>query len=329
MSSSLDSTVDIEAARRRISGLVVRSPLIPSAFLTEATGFEVFLKLESIQPTGSFKVRGAAAKMLAVSESARRQGVVTASTGNHGRAVAYMARRLGIPATVCIAASVPAGKVAPLRDLGARVEVVGDTQAAALDRACQIEATEGALFVHPFDDLDVIAGQGTIAAEIVEDLPGVATVVVPLSGGGLMAGVATGMGRLVPSAALVGVSMTRGPMMAMSVEAGRPVEVAEEPTLADSLRGGIGLGNRHTFEIVRRLVDSVVLVDEDAIWEAMRLLMEQHRLVVEGAGAVGVAAAMEGALGQTSGPVAIVISGANVELDHLAALLAGDLLPTR
>jgi len=118
-------------------------------------------------------------------------------------------------------------------------------------------------------------------------------------------------------------------MMAMSVEAGRPVEVAEEPTLADSLRGGIGLGNRHTFEIVRRLVDSVVLVDEDAIWEAMRLLMEQHRLVVEGAAAVGVAAAMEGALGQTSGPVAIVISGANVELDHLAALLAGDLLPTR
>ena len=307
--------------------MVVRTPLVPSPVLTERVGAEVRLKLETVQPTGSFKVRGAASRILALSESERAAGVVTASTGNHGRAVAYVAARLGVPATVCISRGVPAGKVEALHRLGATVEVVGDSQDAALDRAHAISEQQGAAFVHPFDDLDVIAGQGSIGLEIADDMPEVAHVLVPLSGGGLMAGIAAALADRIPSAEPVAVSMRRAPIMAMSLEAGRPVEAPEQDTLADSLRGGIGSDNRHSFRLVAELVRRVVLVDEDEIWEAMRWLFDHHRLLVEGGGAVGVAALLSGAV-RPDGPVAVVVSGANVEPGHVAALVASDPAPT-
>lgn len=328
MSSPPDPPIDVAAAAARIRGVAVRTPLVPSPALSDRVGAEVFLKLETVQPTGSFKVRGAASKILALSEGERSQGVVTASTGNHGRAVAYVARRLGIGATVCISPDVPPGKIRALRDLGATVEIVGASQNDALDRAHSIVEATGAAFVHPFDDPAVIAGQGTIGLEIAEDLPGAATVLVPLSGGGLMAGIATALADAAPAAVPVAVSMERAPVMAMSLEAGRPVDAAEEETLADSLRGGIGLDNRHSFRLVSRLVRRVVLVGEESIWDGMRFLFEQHRVVAEGGAAVGVGALLAGAVDPLDGPVVVVVSGANAEPGHVAALIAGEPAPT-
>lgn len=326
MSSSPE--IDIETARRRIRGIAVRTPLMASIPLSERVGVEVFLKLETTQPTGAFKLRGAASKILALSERARSRGVITASTGNHGRGVAYVARRLGIPAIVCVSDEVPPGKLQALRDLGAQVEVAGTSQTEAMRRAFAIVVEDGLTFIHPFDDPEVIAGQGTIAVEIAEDLPETSTVLVPLSGGGLLAGVAEGLRQFLPGAQAVGISMARAPVMAMSLEAGHPVDAPEEETLADSLRGGIELDNRHTFTMVRDLVDRVLLVDEEPIWEAMRFLFEQHRLVVEGAAAVGVAALLLGAVERLSGPVAVLVTGSGVEPAQVAALIAGHRAPT-
>lgn len=328
MSSSPDSGVDVVAARRRVAGVAVVSPLVLSVPLSTIAGVDVYLKLETVQPTGSFKVRGAASRIMALTEPERARGVVTASTGNHGRAVAYVARRLGIPATVCISPGVPPGKVAALTDLGAKVEVVGESQSDALDRAAAICGATDAVFVHPFDDVDVIAGQGTVGLEVADALPDVATALVPLSGGGLMAGVATALAAAAPAATPIGVSMERAPVMAASLSEGRPIDLPEEETLADSLRGGIGLDNRHTFEIVRDLVGDVVLVSEEEIWEGMRFLFERHRVVAEGAGAVGVAALLAGKVGALTGPAVVVVSGANAEARHVAALAAGDPAPT-
>lgn len=326
MSSRTD--LDVAAARRRISGIAVRTPLFLSVSLSDLIGLEVHLKLETVQPTGAFKVRGAASKIMALTDQERNRGVVTASTGNHGRAVAYVARRMGMDATVCISSGVPAGKLAALRTLGADIEIVGHYQSDALARAGEISRERGMTFIHPFDDRDVIAGQATIGMEIAEDLPQVATVLVPLSGGGLLAGVAAGLASAGSGAEPVGVTMTRSPMMAMSLEAGHPVEVPEEETLADSLRGGIGLDNEFTFDLVGELCGRVVRVGEAVIWEAMRFLFEQHRLVAEGAAAVGVASLLSKSVKPLRGPVAVIISGANVEPEHLTRLLAGDPAPT-
>lgn len=326
MSSKTD--IDVAGAERRIRGLAVRTPLVLSVPLSDMVGLEVFLKLETTQPTGAFKVRGAASKIMALTEQDRSRGVVTASTGNHGRAVAFVAKRLGITATVCVSNGVPAGKLGALYALGADVEVVGESQSDALARAGEISRERGMTFIHPFDDPDVIAGQATIGVELAADLPQVASVLVPLSGGGLLAGVATGLRSAASEAEAVAVSMSRAPIMAMSLEAGHPVEVPEEETLADSLRGGIGLDNRFTFDLVGELTTDVVLVEEDAIWDAMRFLFDQHRMIVEGAGAVGVAALLGNSSRPQRGPVAVVISGANAEPEQVAHLLAGDPAPT-
>lgn len=320
--------LDIEAARRRIAGIAVRTPLVPSLALSERAGVEVFLKMETVQPTAAFKIRGAASKIMSLPDAERRQGVVTASTGNHGRCVAYVARRLGIEAVVCVSRGVPPGKLDALRAVGARVEIVGDSQNDALGRALQIAEEEGRSFIHPFDDLDIIAGQATAAAEIAEDLPDVGMVLAPLSGGGLLAGVAAGLRRCAPKAIPVGVSMTRAPVMAMSLDAGHPLDAPEEETLADSLRGGIGLDNRYTFPIIRRLVERVVLVDEAAIWEGMRFLFRHHRALVEGAAAVGVAAILQASIVPLEGPVVVLITGAGIEPDHVARLVTGEPAPT-
>ena len=315
MSSSRE--IDVAGARQRVAQVAVRTPLVPSPALTERAGIDVHLKLETVQPTGAFKVRGAASAIL--SADVGDAGVVTASTGNHGRAVAYVAHRIGIPATVCLSRGVPVGKVAALEALGAEVVVVGESQSDAIDRAHQIVADTGAVFVHPFDDPAVIAGQGTIGIEIIEDLPEVDSVLIPLSGGGLFAGIARGM---TDDVRLVGVSMERAPTMAASLAAGHPVEIEEQATLADSLRGGIGLDNRYTFRIVRSNIDEVVLVSESQIWEAMRFCLHEHRLVVEGAAAVGVAAIVSGKV-SLGGPAVVVVSGANAEAGHIRDLASG------
>ena len=303
--------VDIEAAARRIAGSIARTPLVLSQSLSRA-GASVHLKLETRQPTGSFKLRGASNAVAMLDERARAAGLVTASTGNHGRALAQAARDHGARAVVCMSQLVPANKVEAVASLGAEIRIVGRSQDEAQREVDRLVREESLTEIPPFDHVGVIAGQGTIGLEIVADLPQVAQVLIPLSGGGLASGVAAAVKALRPHARIVGVSMARGAAMQASLSAGRPIEVEEQETLADSLGGGIGLSNRYTFAMCRALLDEVVLLEEGEIAAGIQHAFLSEGEVVEGAGAVGIAALLAGKIVPV-GPTAIIVSGRNID----------------
>lgn len=311
---SILSLADVFRAQRRLEGRIARTPLVESTSLSLRAGVPVYLKLETVQPTGSFKVRGALNTLAEiVSDGATR--VVTASTGNHGRALAYAARACGIEAAVCMSSLVPKNKVDAVAALGARVVIAGSSQDEAQLQAQRMAREEGYVFVSPFDDPRVIAGQGTISLEILAALPDTATLVVPLSGGGLFSGAALAAKTIRPDLCAIGVSMARGAAMHASLAAGRPIEVEEVATLADSLGGGIGLDNRFTFAMTHDLVDEIVLLDEASIARGIVHAYRAERLVVEGAAAVGIAALLDGRIAARDGPIVIVVSGANIDMD--------------
>ena len=303
----------IREARGRIAGLVERTACVPAPDLSTRAGGRVHLKMEHRQTTGSFKLRGASNAIASLSPGQRERGVVTASTGNHGRALALAARREGIWATVCMSSLVPQNKVEEVRRLGADIRIVGKSQDEAQAEVARLVETDGMTMVPPFDDESVIAGQGTLGLEILEDVPEPACVAVPLSGGGLIAGIASAVKALSPKTRIVGISMERGPAMKASLDAGHPVEVAEEPSLADSLGGGVGLDNRFTFSICQALVDEVIVLREEEIAAGIRHAYEVEREVLEGAGAVGIAAVLAGHL-KASGPLVLVLSGRNIDM---------------
>ena len=281
---------DIYAARRRIAGLAHRTPLISSRRLSAFTEADVRLKLENLQATRAFKVRGAANAILAAPEKARRRGIVTYSTGNHGRAAAYVARSIGIPVTVCVSARTVEAKIAALRDMGARLVIHGNSQDEAMAHARDLVETEGLLLIDPINDPNTISGHGTIGIEILEDYADVDTVVVPVSGGALICGIAVAIKAARPSVRVIGVSMQQGAAMFESLKAGKPVLVDEADSLADSLQGGILLDNRHTFAMAQELIDDFVLVSEAEIAESLAFALRQERLVLEGAAATPIAA---------------------------------------
>jgi threonine dehydratase len=313
----------ILGAKRLIRDIAVPTPLQYSQSLSERTGHEVHLKLETVQTTGAFKIRGAAHAIARLSPERKAAGVVCASTGNHGRAVAYAARRHGIEAIVCLSSLVPANKVAAIEALGATVRRVGNSQDEAMKEVRRLTA-EGMSEIPPFDHADVIAGQGTIGIEILEDLPEAATLLIPLSGGGLAGGIALATKTLKPSIRVIGISMQNGAAMHESLKAGRPVEVAEVPSLADSLGGGIGVENRFTFTLCKRYVDETLLLDESEIYRGMRFLLMEERLVAEGAASVGAAALLAGRIENLEGPVVAVLSGRNVDSAQIAALAGNE-----
>lgn len=317
--NGVPSVSDIWTARSRIGQLVGRTPTLMSRALTERLGSAVFLKWEIMHPTGAFKIRGAANKLLSLTAEESSRGVAAFSTGNHGMSVAYVASRLGMPATVCVSERVPRNKIEALRRFGATVEVSGKGQDEAEAHCYDLERERGFVVVKPFDDPLVIAGQGTIGLELMEDLPGVMTVLVPLSGGGIIAGIALAVKANSPGSRIVGITMERGAAMYESLRAGAPVAVEEVETLADSLLGGIGENNRYTFDLVKRLVDETVVVPEDAIAEAMAFLFREHRVAVEGAAAVGVAALLRGIVRPAGGPTAVVLTGSNVDVQGFLA----------
>ncbi len=316
---------DVYAARGRLEGRVRRTPLVASPSLSEQAGTEVNLKLEQQQLTGSFKLRGATNALLNLPESATVRGVAAASTGNHGRALAYAARGAGISCVICMSSQVPANKVAAVRALGAEVRIVGQSQDEAQREVNRLVAEEGLAAVPPFDHPDIIAGQGTIGLELIEDCPALASLLVPLSGGGLIAGVALAVKAACPGVEVIGVSMARGAAMQASQQAGRPVEVPELPTLADALGGGIGLDNRWTFRMVHDLVDRIVLLDEEEIRAAGRHAYREEQEVVEGGGAVGIGALLAGKL-VPRGPAAIVLSGRNIDMGLHQRLISNEAL---
>lgn len=305
---------DVREAAARISGNVIRTPLRLSPHLSELSGQTVRLKLETMQDTGAFKIRGATNALLKMSESERSRGVITMSSGNHGRGLAYASKRLGVPCAVYMSELVPKIKVKAIRSLGAEVVIAGPSQETAEDAVHERVAKDGLIYVHPFDAPDIIAGQGTIGLEILEDMPDVKTVLVPLSGGGLFGGVAMALKSLKPDVHMVGITMENGPAMVDSLAAGKPVPVEEVETLADALGGTIGLDNKLTFEMTRHFIDDTILLSEDEIAEAMRTLFHKDHIVAEGGGAVGAGAIISDKIKLSDGPVAVVVSGCNVDM---------------
>lgn len=310
----------IESARQRVAGVAVTTPVIVSPRLSDLTGADVRLKLECLQVTGSFKVRGAASKLLALSEDEARHGVIACSSGNHGLATAYVARLCGIPAIICVPEWADPVKLGAMRESGATVVVEGATYDEAEDLSFRLRDERELTYVHPFDDPEVIAGQGTIGLELLEQLPELDTVVVPVAGGGLIGGIAAALRDRAPRVRVVGAYAARAPVMARSVAAGRPLSMPEEETVATALAGGIGDPNRHTLALVRDLVDELLEVPEEAILDAIRFAYRRHRLIVEGGGAVALAAIRDQP-GRWRGTVAVVVSGGNIDLRRLQSIL--------
>ncbi len=314
MSNKLPDLHAVFEAQKRIEQVVWDTPLIDSpAVARESGAAEVLLKLESLQNTGAFKVRGAANKILGLSDEDRARGVITFSTGNHGKAVSFVSGQTGVKAVVCLSEHVPAYRVEKIRQLGAEVEVKGHSQDEAEEHYYQLMEARGMVPVVPFDDPAIVAGQGTIALEMLKKRPDLDILLVPLSGGGLLAGIAMAAKSINPDITVVGVSISQSPAMLESIKAGRPVPVEEKDTLADSLLGGIGKENHYTLPLVQKYVDEHVVITEPEIEKAMTYAYLQHSLVVEGASAVGIAALQSGKVNAAGKKVAAVISGSSVD----------------
>ncbi len=313
--------LNIYQAKKRISQYVVRTPLIRAHALSDLCGAEIRCKLETMQPTGAFKLRGATNTILQLTEDQRTCGVVAVSTGNHGRGVAFAAREQNIHAVICLSGLVPENKVEAIKSLGADVRIIGNSQDEAEIEANRLTKEEGLIQISPFDHPDVIAGQGTIGLELLEDFPELNCVVVPLSGGGLIGGVALALKAASPKIHVVGVTMDKGPAMVLSLKAGKPVEVKEEESLADSLGGGIGLENHYTLKLVQDLVDETLLVSEKEIGQAIKYVFETQRIVLEGGAAVGTAALLAKKLEVQGKNVALIYSGNNIAEKKLRNVL--------
>lgn len=300
-------------ARKRIQPYVMETPLINSDSLSMSYNASVYLKLENLQETGSFKMRGAANKILALSKEKRERGVTTFSTGNHGLAVAYLTAKLGMRAIICISNHVPSVKVNKLTSLGAEIIKVGDNQDDAERYAYELAEKEGLTVIPPFDDIDVITGQGTIGIELIEQFPEMDMAIIPVSGGGLFSGISFALKKYNPKMKLIGVSMEKSPVMYESIRVKNPVVLQEEDTLADSLLGGIGLNNYYTFRMVQEYIDDFILVSEEEIARGMMYMLHHHQFAVEGAAATTVAAILSGKVDVAGKNVVSVISGKNVD----------------
>jgi threonine dehydratase len=309
---------DIRAAAAVLSGRVHRTPIVRSERIGERIGADLYLKCESLQKTGSFKPRGALNKILSLSDAARAKGLVTVSAGNHAQAVAWAARQAGTSAVVVMPNDAPRAKIDAVRGYGAEILLHGD-RATLFDRLHAVEEERGLTFVHPFDDPVVVAGAGTAGLEILEDLPDADVIVVPVGGGGLLAGIACAVKGLRPRVRVVAVELEAGPGLTPALAAGKPVPVPRPVTLADGMTppfvGALNLA------IAREAVDEIVLVSEAAIREAMGLLITRAKLWVEGSGAAATGALLEGRVSGIAGKrVVALVSGGNADLSVAASL---------
>jgi len=305
---------EFEEAARALSGVIVRTPLEDSEHLTDVLGAPVHLKLENLQRTGSFKIRGAVYRLSRLTAEERARGVVAASAGNHAQGVALAAQKLGIPATIFMPLGVPVPKLLATRGYGADVVLEGGTVETPLRLAAEFAERTGAVLIHPFDHRDIIIGQGTLGLELMDDIPDLDTVVVGIGGGGLIAGVAAAVkaraaaqGRTVR---VIGVQAANSAAYPASLEAGQPLEVATTPTIADGI--AVARPGDVPFALISDLVDEVVTVTEDDIARALLVLLERAKQVVEPAGAVGVAAILAGKVAATGRTVSI-LSGGNID----------------
>jgi threonine dehydratase len=329
------SVVTIRKARERIRGRVRETPCRESSRLSELSGASVVLKLESLHPTGSFKERGAANRLLLLSDAERARGVIAASAGNHAQAVARHAALVGVPATVVMPEASPLVKATAAQRLGATVVLHGATYDEASDHAAALAAERGLVMVHPFDDLAVMAGQGTIGLELAEQVPDLDAVIVPVGGGGLIAGIATALREVRPNVRVYGVESRAFPGMKRALATRGPGGPDSEPVAPEILGGKTiadGIAVRTvgslTERIVQKTVENVVLVDEEEIAEAILLLLEGDKTVAEGAGAVGVAALVRRHLELDGQRVAVVVSGGNIDVNLISRVIERGLVKT-
>jgi len=321
------SLSDVEAAHERVAETARHTPLEHSHTFSEMTGADVHLKLETFQRTGAFKIRGATNRIATLDEAQREAGVVTASAGNHAQGVALAASRMGVDATVVMPEDAPIAKVKATRSYGAEVQLHGVDYAEAEARAHEIERQEGRYYLHAFDDPEVIAGQGTIGLEILADLPEVETVIVPIGGGGLISGIATAIEERDPDTRVVGVQAEGAASVADSLQKGERVARDAVDTIAD------GIATRSVgelpFEIIQERVDEVVTVTDDEIAVALTLLLERHKTLVEGAGAVALAALLSGAIEyRTDETVVPALCGGNIDMNTLTTVIVRGLVQT-
>lgn len=310
----------IQDASRRISGYAYRTPLYHSPALSKATNANVYLKLECYQPIRVFKIRGAANKILQLPSEERRRGLVAASSGNHGLAVSYMAKLAGTKATIVVPTNAVEEKVRAIEEYGAKVVKEGLFHDERFVKALEIQKSTGAVLIPPFDDPDIIAGQGTIGLEIHESLPDVDTVVVPIGGGGLISGIATAMKNLNPRAQVLGVEPERASSMYQSVKNGKITHLSNTTSIAD------GLATREpgnlTFDCVRKYVDDILLVNEEDIERAVFTTMKECHLVIEPSAAAAVAALLQNLRPRKDTKIVVVVSGGNVSLKLLQTILS-------
>ena len=311
---------EIEEARARIDEYVVTTPCAKSDWFSRLTGAKTFFKLENQQMTGSFKERGALNKILTLSPAERERGVIAASAGNHAQGVAYHAGRLGIPATIVMPDRTPLIKVDNTRAFGATAVLAGGNYDEAYAEARRLQEERGLTFVHPFDDDMVIAGQGTIALELLEQNPYLEVVLVPVGGGGLISGIAVAIKEVNPRIKVIGVQTEVLPSMKASVEAGEPVTVQAGRTIADGI--AVKRPGDRTLAYVRKYVDDIVTVSEEEIANAILLLLEREKTVAEGAGAASVAALINGKIPYAVGrKTAMIVSGGNIDVNMIARVI--------
>ncbi len=309
---------DFEAARARIDAHIKRTPLLTSRQLSELTGYDIRLKAENFQRVGSYKIRGPLNKFAQMSEEDKKRGVVCSSAGNHAQGVALAARIYGIRAVICMAENATPAKIAATKAYGGEVVLHGTIWDEANEKAKELVRDEGLTYVHPFDDAQLIAGQGTLGLEIVQDWPEVEAVVVPIGGGGLIAGVSMAVKSFNPSIKVIGVESSDGAAMKASLEAGE-LKTIECNTIIDGLR--VRRAGELNFSVVQRFVDEIVALPDKEIFEAMLWTMERAKVVIEGAAAAPVAALMHGLINVPKGAkVCAVLSGGNINLDQLRGL---------
>ena len=305
---------DVYEAHARIKPLVIQTPLAPCPDLAKKTGARrVHLKLECLQNTGAFKIRGVANRILSLDDHARKKGVITFSTGNHGKAVAHAAAFAGIRAVVCLSEHVSPHRAEAIKALGAEVELKGRSQDEAEAHYHERVQASGMVPVVPFDDPMVIAGQGTIALEILAQLPDTQVLMVPLSGGGLLGGMAMAAKTINPGIHIVGLSLSRSPAMLESLKAGKPVAVEEKDSIAESLLGGIGFENHYTLDLIDKFVDEHLMITEEEIKDGMFYAFDNHRLIIEGAAALGLGAMLHEKPDLKGKKVVALVSGNNIE----------------
>jgi len=320
---TLDVRSEVLEADDRIRLHIRQTPLEPSLWLGRRAGCEVYLKLENLQVTSSFKLRGAANKILSLTEDERRRGIVTASTGNHGAAVAFLLRRFGLTGSIYIPETASSAKVETLRTYGAELRVCGTDGVEAEIAARQVAQQEDKVYISPYNDAKIIGGQGTIGLELEGQLEGIDAVFCPVGGGGLAAGIAGYLKSSEAQIHIVGCQPRNSAVMYKSVKAGRIVDQPAKATLADGTAGGIE-AQAITFPICRDRIDEYVLVDEEEIASAIRLMLEKHHLLIEGAAALAVASFLRLAEAYKGSRVVLIISGARISLETLKSVLASN-----